>query len=90
MGVTSTNPKVAITVKDCTSSASQESLVVDQLISLTLQDGLSPVYVASQTGQADVVAVLIKAGADINQAMTMVCWKMWWRVWKLDWCDNLD
>lgn len=47
--------------------------MVDQLISLTLQDGLSPVYVASQTGQADVVAVLIKAGADINQAMTMVC-----------------
>ena len=42
-------------------------------MSLTSQDGVSPVYAASQEGHTDVVDILVKAGADINQAMTEVC-----------------
>ena len=41
--------------------------------SLTVQDGLSPLYVASQEGYSEVVDVLVKAGADVNQAGTKVC-----------------
>ena len=41
--------------------------------SLTVQDGLSPVYVASECGYTDVVDVLVKAGADVNQPCTKVC-----------------
>ena len=40
--------------------------------SLTVQDGLSPVYVASECGHTDVVDVLVKAGADVNQPCTKV------------------
>ena len=40
---------------------------------ITIQDGLSPLYVASQEGHTDVVDILVKAGADVNQAITVVC-----------------
>ena len=40
--------------------------------SLTVQDGLSPLYAASQEGHTEVVDVLVKAGADVNQACTKV------------------
>ena len=36
--------------------------------SLTVQDGLSPLYVASCNGHTEVVDVLVKAGADVHQA----------------------
>ena len=48
---------------------SQECLIS----SLTVQGGLSPVYIASEFGYTDVVDALVKAGADVNQAMTKVC-----------------
>ena len=38
-----------------------------------LQNGVSPLYAASQEGHTDVVDILIKAGADIHQATTEVC-----------------
>ena len=41
-------------------------------VGLCLQDGASPLYVASQEGHTDVVDILIKAGADIHQATTKV------------------
>ena len=34
------------------------------------QDGISPVYVASQNGHAEVVDLLVQAGADIHLATT--------------------
>ena len=34
------------------------------------QNGLSPVYVASQEGHTDVVELLVQAGADIHLATT--------------------
>ena len=40
--------------------------------SLTVQDGLSPLYVASQEGHSDVVDILLEAGADVHQATTEV------------------
>ena len=39
----------------------------------TVQDGASPLLAASQEGHTDVVDILIKAGADIHQAITEVC-----------------
>ena len=41
-------------------------------LSITIQDGASPVYAASLGGHTDVVDVLAKAGADINKARTTV------------------
>ena len=49
---------------------SQECLIS----SLTVQGGLIPVYAASEFGYTDVVDALVKAGADINRAMTKVCY----------------
>ena len=40
--------------------------------SLTVQNGASPLYVASQEGHSDVVDILLKAGADVHQATTKV------------------
>ena len=40
--------------------------------SLTLQDGVSPLYAASQEGHSDVVDILLKAGADLHLATTKV------------------
>ena len=37
-----------------------------------VQDGLSPVYVASQEGHTEVVDLLVQAGADIHLASTKV------------------
>ena len=37
-----------------------------------VQDGASPLYIASQGGHIAVVDILIKAGADVHQARTMV------------------
>ena len=39
---------------------------------ITIQDGLSPLYVASEYGHTDVVDILVKEGADVNQAATVV------------------
>ena len=36
------------------------------------QDGLSPLYVASQEGHTDVVDILLRSGADVHQT-TKVC-----------------
>ena len=40
--------------------------------SLTVQDDVSPLYVASQEGHSDVVDILLEAGADVHQATTEV------------------
>ena len=37
-----------------------------------MQDGTSPVYIASQNGHTDVVDLLVQAGAEINLAETVV------------------
>ncbi|CAI8024818.1 Ankyrin repeat domain-containing protein 29, partial [Geodia barretti] len=38
--------------------------------SLTVQNGFSPLYVASYNGHSDVVEILLEAGADVHQATT--------------------
>ena len=43
------------------------------VVSFTVQDGASPLYAASQEGHTDVVDILVKAGANVNQANTVVC-----------------
>ena len=43
------------------------------VVSFTVQKGRSPLYVASLWGHTDVVDILVKAGADVNQATTVVC-----------------
>ena len=40
--------------------------------SLTVQDGGSPLYVASEKGHSDVVDILLEGGADVHQACTKV------------------
>ena len=39
-----------------------------------IQDGISPLYVASQEGHTDVVDLLVRAGADIHQATKVLSW----------------
>ena len=63
--------------------------------SLTLQDGVSPLYIASQDGHSDVVDILLEAGADVHQAFTEVWYTVvleivisfvhlpWWQ-----WCSQ--
>ena len=63
--------------------------------SLTVQDGGSPLYVASQEGHSDVVDILLKAGADVHLATTEVWYTVvlelvssfvhqpWWQ-----WCSQ--
>ena len=46
---------------------------MSQYFSPTVQDGVRPLYAASQEGHTEVVDVLVKAGADVNQATTKVC-----------------
>ena len=46
---------------------SQYSMFTITYIYFTVQDGFSPLYVASQNGHTDVVDLLLKAGADIHQ-----------------------
>ena len=41
------------------------------MISSTIQNGASPLYVASQAGQTEVVDTLLKSGADPNLANTV-------------------
>ena len=38
------------------------------LMGFVLQNGLSPLHIASQEGHGDIVKTLIKAGASIDQA----------------------
>ena len=47
--------------------------------SLTVQDGFSPLCIASEYGHSDVVDILLKAGADVHQATT----KVWYRASQL-------
>ena len=42
------------------------------VLSLNVQDGVSPLYAASQEGHTEIVDLLVRAGADINQATTKV------------------
>ena len=42
------------------------------VVSFTVQNGASPLYIASGYGQTDVVDILVKAGTDVNQASTEV------------------
>ena len=59
------------------SHACQQTLELNPTsYSLTLQDGGSPLYVASQEGHSDVVDILLEAGADVHQATT----KVWYTV----------
>ena len=63
--------------------------------SLTVQDGGSPLYVASHEGHSDVVDILLKAGADVHLATTEVWYTVvlelvsslvhqpWWQ-----WCSQ--
>ena len=37
------------------------------ILSFTVQDGVSPLFVASQKGRTDVVDLLLKAEADVHQ-----------------------
>ena len=46
------------------------NLLVTQNVTLCLQNGCSPVYVASEYGHTDVVDLLVQAGADIHLATT--------------------
>lgn len=41
------------------------------MISFTIQNGVSPLYVASQAGQTEVVDTLLNCGADPNLANTV-------------------
>ena len=43
-----------------------------QNVTLCLQNGYTPVYVASEYGHTDVVDLLVQAGADIHLATTEV------------------
>ena len=40
---------------------------------MLLQEGVSPLYVASQTGHLQIVQLLIEYGALVNQANTVSC-----------------
>ena len=40
--------------------------------SLTVQDGVSPLYIGSGNGHTAVVDILLEAGADVHQATTQV------------------
>ena len=42
------------------------------ILSLTVQDGYSPLYAASENGHTEIVDLLVRAGADVNQATTQV------------------
>ena len=37
------------------------------------QDGISPLYAASQAGHTDVVDILLRSGADVHQTTIKVC-----------------
>ena len=56
-----------------TSFASESRLEVNPTsYSLTVQNGASPLYVASQEGHSDVVDILLEAGADVHRTTTEV------------------
>ena len=42
------------------------------VLSLTVQNGFSPLYMASEYGHTEIVDLLVRAGADVNQATTKV------------------
>jgi len=44
---------------------------VHSIILFTVQNGTSPLYMASQKGHSEVVEVLLKSGADPNLAKTV-------------------
>ena len=44
------------------------------IFTLYMQDGISPLYGASQEGHTDVVDLLVRAGADIHQATKVLPW----------------
>ena len=42
-------------------------LHVYTILSFTVQNGVSPLFMASQNGHTDIVDLLLKAGADVHQ-----------------------
>ena len=44
------------------------SSCVYTILSFTVQDGVGPLFMASQEGHTDIVDLLLKAGADVHQA----------------------
>ena len=50
-----------------TNAYSEQKMIVVYI--LTVQDGATPLFIASQHGHTDVVDVLIKAKANVNQPM---------------------
>ena len=38
------------------------------ILSLAVQGGVSPLYMASKNGHTEIVDLLVRAGADVNQA----------------------
>ena len=46
-------------------------LILIAHLSSTLQDGYTPLYVASQNGHTSIVDVLLRNGADPNLALTV-------------------
>ena len=43
------------------------------MMTIVLQDGVSPLYIASSTGYLDIVKTLIEARANVNQADKVQC-----------------
>ena len=43
------------------------------MMTFVLQDGWSPLYIASHNGHLDIVKTLIEAGANVNQANKVQC-----------------
>ena len=66
--------KISALISRLTNShACQQTLEVNPTsYSLTVQNGGSPLYAASQEGHSDVVDILLKSGADVHQATTEV------------------
>lgn len=46
-----------------------KSLTVNNIACSTVQDGASPLYVASQDGRTDIVDILLKSRANPNRAL---------------------
>ena len=51
---------------------SGQECLLSSLSLYILQNGASPLYVASQNGHTDIVDVLVKAGADVHQAFDVI------------------
>ena len=57
------------TVYDCIRTTFHMTVQPLVMMAFVLQNGYSPLHAASEDGHLDVVETLLKAGANINQAM---------------------